>query len=365
MIYYGVWRRYKDVRHPSNIKDSNGKDYPFPVVEKNMYTEDWYYYIFERLKSIKHFCEYRKYPKKYKCLLCGRSGISNGCYIYDNKIGWDDGLLHYIKVHKITLEKEFIEWVNNFFVSTLLIKSKKKNSLKLNSMQLNVMDALIKHGSNDKYYEHDGNFYFSEHYGMLDFNKNGLEKITLDTNLTRKVFHSDKNSENIILPQSETDLHDYEYIFHTHPTSKERKKQIIYEWPSHNDIQHFVKNAYYNSLQGSIVVAPEGIYILYMKEKNFPNYIDTFDIEEKGFELLEKAFQKYTGYSENRYYTKIINDRTYLNEWIKVFPKYLGLKYYPKMKNKMNQYVYPTITLPISVKEPKNYKLLKMSTDKT
>ena len=52
MIYYGVWRRYKDVRHPNNIKDSNGKDYPFPVVEKNMYTEDWYYYIFERLKSI-------------------------------------------------------------------------------------------------------------------------------------------------------------------------------------------------------------------------------------------------------------------------------------------------------------------------
>ena len=64
------------------------------------------------------------------------------------------------------------------------------------------------------------------------------------------------------------------------------------------------------------------------------------------------------------YYTKIINDRTYLNKWLKVFPKYLGLKYYPKIKNKMNQYVYPTISLPISVKEPKNYKLLKMSTDK-
>ena len=49
------------------------------------------------------------------------------------------------------------------------------------------MDALIKHGSNDKFYEHEGNFYFSEtFYGKtLDFNKNGLEKITLDTNLTR------------------------------------------------------------------------------------------------------------------------------------------------------------------------------------
>ena len=62
MIYYGVWRRYKDVRHPNNIKDSNGKDYPYPVM-KNIYTRLVFLYI-ERLKSIKHFCEYQKYPKK-------------------------------------------------------------------------------------------------------------------------------------------------------------------------------------------------------------------------------------------------------------------------------------------------------------
>ena len=63
MIYYGVWRRYKDVRHPNNIKDSNGKDYPFPVVEKNMYTEDWYYYIYERLKSYHIFVNIGNIPK--------------------------------------------------------------------------------------------------------------------------------------------------------------------------------------------------------------------------------------------------------------------------------------------------------------
>lgn len=56
------------------------------------------------------------------------------------------------------------------------------------------------------------------------------------------------------------------YIFHTHPTTpyigSRFKNGIIYEFPSIMDINHFIEHHNRGELQISMVITPEGLYII-------------------------------------------------------------------------------------------------------
>ena len=74
--------------------------------------------------------------------------------------------------------------------------------LKLDRNQILIMDALMKHGGYTRKYidKKNRNIYrFSEHAGILDFNKLGLEKLIISGKTSR----IDKGDEDIYLFEHE------------------------------------------------------------------------------------------------------------------------------------------------------------------
>ena len=56
---------------------------------------------------------------------------------------------------------------------------------------------------------------------------------------------------------------DYEFIFHTHPkTYNSINDKIVYEFPSFSDLLNFKDNFNDGYTQGSLIVCPEGVYII-------------------------------------------------------------------------------------------------------
>ena len=102
---------------------------------------------------------------------------------------------------------------------------------------------------------------------LLDFNNSGLEKIIISGNTSRV----DANDDVIFLPKNMIDAFDYEYIFHTHPPTPKQGARanvgILYEFPSISDLFHFMDHYNEGKTQGSIVIAPEGMYIIRKKEE--------------------------------------------------------------------------------------------------
>ena len=123
------------------------------------------------------------------------------------------------------------------------------------SMLNNILDALLYHGSDKKLYQYKNKFYYSEHFGLFDFNKDKLESIVIDANTNR----IDEGDDSILMPTSNRkDLKDFEYIFHTHPPEQNKPggraiDGILYEFPSISDLYHFIYYHNYGNINGSIV----------------------------------------------------------------------------------------------------------------
>ena len=139
---------------------------------------------------------------------------------------------------------------------------------------------------------------------------------------------------------------DFEYIFHTHPATPKpgsrTKDNILYEFPSVSDLFHFIDHYNLGKTQGSIIITPEGIYIikcinskLKINIKN-ENKIIIF-LENELYRIQERAIKKF-GYeiSEDKFFKKVANDKTYI-EMYNIIIKDLNLKIFYKsrvLKNK-------------------------------
>ena len=123
-----------------------------------------------------------------------------------------------------------------------------------------ILDALMHDGSQQKY-SHNKYLKYSEHGGLLDFDKHGLERIIVTT---RK--ETDKTDKEIFFPIVPQDADDYEFMYHTHPPTPtpgaRAKVGVVYEIPSLPDIQTFILTYQEGLIQGSIIVAPEGFYVI-------------------------------------------------------------------------------------------------------
>ena len=360
----------------SKEHDSNGKILPYPShVKINLWVEkDIFITKLIEVQNNIFSSKFKQYDKKeYKnCLLCDKKNITTGLFSI-NGMRWEDGVKHYMKKHNIKPSADFIDFIFRYspvnekpkiiarIKGVHFFKSNKKY-LKIDRNQILIMDALMKHGGYKIYKDNKNKdvYRYSEHAGLLDFDNSGLEKIIISGNTTRV----DDNDDDIFLPRNMLDAYDYEYIFHTHPPTPKPGGRInigiLYEFPSISDIFHFMDHYNDGETQGSIVIAPEGMYIIRKKEVDEKK----IKINENKFfnetnkimwkcqrESIEKYGKKFT---TSEFYSKISQNRTYIDSINKVIHKYgLHIDYYSRIKDTKKAWIIDTVYLPVYVIEPK------------
>lgn len=370
--FEGIWRPSKN---PTDYDyDDDNQLMPYPKPYKQKWAKDD---LVKKLKQIEKILIIKKsvidYDKKqyHDCVFHDKQHIGTTLFKLNN-IFWEDSLMHYIEKHNIKPSDEFINTILTLNVikmelynipATMYVKYGIKY-LKLHRNQLMIIDALFKHGSYTKKYNYlDNNnnnkeiYKYSEHSGLLDFDKHGIDKIII----SGKTDRHDVNDDEIFLPQNIPNAYDYEYFFHTHPATPKPGGRavngILYEFPSVSDIFHFIEH-YNNGLtQGSIVITPEGMYIIRK------NIIDNKKIKLKNVKLMYnnmnsvmgkaqmKALTKYgINFNTNYFYTNIMNDITFINYINDHIHQYdLHIDFTPRRRDTRGNWILDTIYLPVYI----------------
>ena len=247
-------------------------------------------------------------------------------------------------------------------VGKLVLKSNKKKYIKVKRNQLLLLDALLNDGGySKKYLDRSKNVRFSEHSGHLGLNESSIDRIIVSAKTTRE----DADDKEILLPHNLSDTYEYEYFFHTHPPTPypgaRAKDGIVYEFPSISDIFHFIDHFNMGKTVGSIVVAPEGYYIIYPRNFSMKKIRYDAEIEDEIFKKMEeennfiqeKALLKYGDtFDEEFYYSKVATDDDFLKMFNSMVNKYLDdqLKIIIKHRSKdkmTNKWILKNLYLPI------------------
>lgn len=260
-------------------KDSLGKPYPKLHNSPRGYFNDTFINLIKQIeiKLNKNLAHSTK-EKTWHCKICNKK---INFKMYNTKsLHWPSYLTHLIKAHNFTPSQNYINAINRLsrikldhklhlkemplqYKSSIII-SKGIHRIFLNQNQLNILDALYEHGGGKKKkYVDKGAHYYSEHSGFIDFNTTGIKRIIINTNKHR----IDKDDPDILLPDKIDNILDYEIFYHTHPSTpfpcyRMLDADILYEMPSISDIYHFIHFANKGLTQASIIVAPEGMYII-------------------------------------------------------------------------------------------------------
>ena len=306
------------------------------------------------------------------CPICHEKKISTKQYHYKN-FTWTNGYLHYLTKHHAIPKNNFMEAILTHMIR---IKNKKikipsisyvrfnQKYMKIDRNQMLIIDALLTHGGVSKKYFADGESKYSEHAGLLDFNQDGLERIIVSGKTSR----SDSGDEEIFLPSNMTDALDYEYIYHTHPPTPKAgsraKHGILYEFPSSSDIVHFIEHHNYGEIQGSMVITPEGLYVIrktpldHKKIKLSGVKTMQQNIDRALLKIQAQAIKKYgIKFSQNDFYSKIAQDTEYIDLFNQVLKKYHVYIEYVSRKRSKNLWYIDTFYLPVSAVEPLSQKI--------
>jgi len=289
-----------------------------------------------------------KYVYKYKNISISRSDIHR--LKQHNKID----INFYNDICKLELKDYLIDWYS------------------LNTNGLNILDGVYEDGSFKKYIEKTKNIKntkilrFSEHSGLLHFKNKKLYKIDM-LNHTRL----DSEDPIIYMPRNTLEGLEVDYLFHTHPKTpyigSRLKNGILYEFPSISDITHFIEHHNDGRLLGSIVVAPEGIYIIRKNNFNRRNIKIDYDlflskiekIYDKNFleSYLEYKDLNYSSLKENRnikipeeyFYKNISINYKYINNINNFLKKYdIYIDYYARIELKdKKEWIFSDINVPI------------------
>jgi hypothetical protein len=222
--------------------------------------------------------------------------------------------------------------MTNIF-GNLVLKSDKKKYIKVKRNQLLLLDALLNDGGySKKYLDRSKNLRYSEHSGYLGLDRLSIDRIIVSAKTTRE----DSDDKEILLPNNLLDTYEYEYFFHTHPPTpfpgSRAKDGIIYEFPSISDIFHFIDHYNMGKTLGSIVVTPEGYYIIYPKSFLIKKIKYDIEIEDEIFEKMEyentkiqkKALLKYGNtFDEEFFFTNIAKDNKFIKKFNLMINKYL------------------------------------------
>lgn len=256
---------------------------------------------------------------------------------------WDDSIVKDIKKCKypskyfmavIVATQIFGDYICN--IPLIVPNVKKFKFIAFPPTSLIVLDALWKQGSN-KRYRHRKKFLYSEHSGVLDVRNNQIDKVIVLSNTTR----IDPSDQEIYLPNNTDTFGEYHYMFHTHPNNGKwggrLKSGIVYEFPSASDLFNFT--SYYDNgkTQASVIVSPEGIYVIraikYVKRFNldpslYSDFNRTIDrIEAKAYAALGGTIK-----SAADFHHHISSNTRYVHMLNKYLKKYnIYLEYYPRI----------------------------------
>jgi hypothetical protein len=247
----------------------------------------------------------------------------------------------------------------------LIIKSSKKKYIKIKRNQLLILDALLDNGGGiqKKYVDKTNNLRYSEHSGNFGLTNQSstIDRIIISTRSMRE----DSDDKDILLPYNLYDSYKYKYFFHTHPPTPfaggRAKDGILYEFPSISDIFHFIDHYNAGITLGSLVVAPEGYYIIRPKNYSIKKIKVDIELENSIFEQLsvesmqiqELAIKQFgSNFTEEFYYTNIASNNKYLKMFNKLINKYLenqlNIIIKHRIKDKLiNKWIIKELYLPI------------------
>jgi hypothetical protein len=256
---------------------------------------------------------------------------------------------------------------NKRYVVKLNIKHINKNNIKyieVSQNQLQILDALLYDGGYKKYIDSNKRLRYSEHSGLFDFTSSKLERIVVSGKTNRE----DADDAEILLPQNMPDAFDYEYMFHTHPPTPypgaRALSGILYEFPSVSDLYHFAYHYNNGDIQGSLIIAPEGIYII--RAKNNIKYIDypsnkiAIKMEDIHSEINMKAIEKhgsdYFNEKQEKFYKNVAQDKTYIKMYNKMVKTYFNenmvVSYKPrKYDKKTNKWIIKNLYIKIETNQ--------------
>lgn len=362
--YESYWRALED----DDTLDSKNNKFPWPEVGQPWQNQNNFIkqlgYTQSELDKENNFDEY---DIKTKCHICGKN-INSKLYKLDS-VRWENGLIHYIEEHNVKPSDKFIELIFKFEINTQYlppnipvsriqgrqIRRNKLRYLKIDRNQIFIMDSLMEHGGKKIYVTNKKNFFrYSEHVGLLDFNKSNLEKLIIYANTARV----DEYDEDIYLPGDIPDAFDYEYIFHTHPPTPKpggrANMGILYEFPSIGDIIYFIDHYNEGNTQGSIIVAAEGMYII----RKLNNDLRTIEINEN--EMVRKINLKYsklqskyirlygTKFNDNKFYSTIAQNIKPVHSINKILNQYsMHIDFYPRIKDSLGNWIIDTVYVPV------------------
>jgi len=235
--------------------------------------------------------------------------------------------------------------INDYLVNPPIISANKIHYVSLNHNNLMILDALMKQGSNPRYI-HGDKYIYSEHSGVISIKNNVIESINVSANTNR----IEDKDDGIFLPQHEKNIYYHEYIFHTHPNmidyAARIKEGVLYEFPSASDIMVFMQCYNRGITQGSLVVAPEGLYVIRQIE-----WRDKLSCNEGVYKKIHKFILKLESEAISKYentdasnpdffHETIGNDFDFirkLNEFLTVFN--IFIEYYQREKKNGEWYL--------------------------
>ncbi len=378
--YYLIsyWRKHKN---DNKTLDSNKNKFPMPTVGK--FWSDKEQFI-DKLELVEKYAILENKFFKFehldeKCLLCDYDKFTIG-YFKLGKFIWKDNLIHYIKKHNVKPDELFVEFIynyeidkniqkiNNVKIGSKVYKIDNRKYVKIHRNQILIMDALMIHGGyKRKYYDSIKemnkipDYKYSEHSGLLDIDDGGLDKIIVSATTSRL----EENDNEIFLPRNMKEAYEYEYIFHTHPPTPKPGGRvsvgILYDFPSINDMLHFMHHHNYGNTQGSIVVASEGLYnirkfdfnrdkiVILDNGKKEAAFIETINAVSNN--IHKKSLAKYgTKFTTAHFYNKISQDFTFIDEYNNKLHDFdLHIDFFPRIRDKYGNWVIDTIYLPVYI----------------
>lgn len=322
-----------------------------------------YPFFIDKLKQIESLLVNTIYSdieidRENKCNIC-----SIAKYYKLSNIIWSTQINHIMDYHKKYPSEYFIKIILNTIIinnsiinKPIVISPDKINNLNYIPIQYNkllIIDALFKQGSHPRYENKNKKYIYSEHTGTLSIKNNIIENIIVHTNTDR----FDPSDQSIFLPNNTPDLINYEYLFHTHPNTIEYagriNEGILYEFPSANDIFNFIKYHNEGKAQGSIIIAPEGIYVIrlidFEKQVNIDNNFHS-DLKKLILKLEHHAVNKLIKIKNKLsdadiFHEKVGSNFKYINNYNKfIAPHNIYIEYYPREK-KNNEWCLRSILL--------------------
>jgi len=290
----------------------------------------------------------------FKCTSCNYKGSLS--IFKNNNLLFDNELLHHVVEHNHKPHREILQKLkkhNKIKIKATYHKDTNSHKFILNRNQILILDSLM--ATRKSYIDKKHKLRYSEHAGLLDFDQEGLNKILISAKTDRQ----DKDDPEILLPQNMKDAIDYEFMFHTHPPTPypgaRAKTGVLYEFPSINDIYHFIEHYNIGETQGSLIIAPEGMYIIHSKtgddKINVNQTNDIFKTLVNGtFEIQQEAINIYGNeFKDNDKFYKIITDFKYINDFNKLLKKYLDdqifIEYIPRKKDEDNNYIIDKLVI--------------------